>query len=80
MIHVLIATIFILTSPVAAKDKQPIGDYLDWGPTEWQTETPFHIRHGWIWEVPLEVYLETTSMSCELMGSLTEFRKLSWIT
>jgi hypothetical protein len=62
LIIALIAAIFTLASPVAAKDKEPIGESMGWDASEWPAEEPFHICHGWIDPSPglhsFELYMD----------------------
>lgn len=43
----ILAVILLITIPVAAGDKEPAGETLGWGVTEYPAGEPFNIIHGW---------------------------------
>ena len=47
VIFVVVALLLLITIPVAAKEKEPVGPSLDWDVTTFLAGEPFHIQHGW---------------------------------
>ena len=70
-LFMIIAALLLISAPVAAGDKEPVGDRLGWDVTQYYADTPFHFMHGWfLGPTPLTVNPGGYYYELELNGEI----------
>ena len=67
----ILVAILLITIPVAAGPKEPVGDPVGWEVTTYPVGLPFHIVHGWLFGAPpLETNVGAYSFELEFDGEI----------